>query len=61
MESQLELRGGAEARQPRKGIGTRDLRLKTLVVIFILIFVVLVIAGIGTGDLNEILFNGRML
>jgi hypothetical protein len=37
------------------------LRLKTLVVIFILIFVVLVIAGIGIGDLNEILFNGRML
>jgi hypothetical protein len=37
------------------------LRLKTLAIIFIIVFLVLVIAGVGTGDLKEILFNGRML
>jgi hypothetical protein len=37
------------------------LRPKALAIIFILIFLVLLIAGVGIGDLEEILFNGRML
>jgi hypothetical protein len=37
------------------------LRRTTLAIIFIVVFLVLVIVGVGTGDLNEILFNGRML
>jgi hypothetical protein len=37
------------------------LKPKALAVIFILIFLVLLIAGIGIGDLEEILFHGRVL
>jgi hypothetical protein len=37
------------------------LRPKALAVIFILIFLVLLVMGIGAGDLEEALFNGGML
>ena len=37
------------------------LKSKALTIVFILLFLVLLIVGIGVGDLEEILFNGRML
>jgi len=37
------------------------LRPRTLAVVFILVFLVLLVAGIRFGDLDENLFNGGML
>ena len=39
----------------------KGLKPKVLAVIFILIFLVLLVVGIGVGDLEEALFNGGML